>query len=895
MLMRATVVGVALCLSALGLAASPNVDASIRKSTNIPAQELGSALRAFEKDRNLQVIFVSEDVRNVRTQGASGELTPIEALTQILTGTGLTYRYLDEKTVTIIPVASAPSTDASGAVPASPSAQPPPATEGSKVPSDRFRVAQVGQETSGETSSVEKKKEKPSEKKADELEEVVVTGTHIQGNTNPTAPIIVIDRADIERSGYTTIGDVMRSLPQNFSSVSPVVTGNFNAPNNGTPDAETSPDLRGIGPSSTLTLVNGQRIPYAFGSNSSGDISWIPLDMVDRVEIVTDGASAIYGSDAVAGVVNFILKKSFDGLQTAASYGTATDGGGGATQASVLAGTHWSSGNVLAAYQYSNQDPVEPYQRSFTSTAPSPNYLIPKDSFNTGYLSLRQEIDPNISAFIQASYSNKTNSTYSSLSIVPFGQLQDTSTTQYSVSGGVDFNMDKWTGSLNGAAANQRINTSVFGYSTSNPADLSLQSIFDFKGSVESIELNTSGPLFDLGAVPIQAAFGGGSRHETVFSDTNHAREVSYVFGEVQIPVIPHTERLWLRRLDLNVSGRCEHYSVFGSECVPKIGATYSPVAGLYVRSTWGRSYRAPPLFDLFGPDSVVLAPFTDPHSPSGSSIVALLSGANPALRPETAQSWTAGFDYSPPMAEGLKISATYFNIDYTSRIYELPGSLNPLLNPADAPFVQRNPTPAQVQALVNAYGIAGNQTGQPYDPTTVNAIFDDIILNVSEQFISGFDFLLDYKHPIAIGNVDVFANAAYLHYTEKLVPLAPADTLSGTVFNPPTFRGRGGVTWNYSFWSTSLIVNYTGRETNNLGTGLSHVGSWTTVDATVIYSPTLRGWLKDIRVSAAVQNLLDKNPPFFDSGPYVQGLNYDPYNATPLGRFVTFKVSKKW
>jgi hypothetical protein len=106
--LRVAVVAALVSLSIAGSSAVADVEASIRKSTNIPAGELVPALKTLARERGFQVVFQSEVVGTIRTHGASGELTTAEALEQLLRGTGLTYRYVDEKTVTIIPLEQGP-------------------------------------------------------------------------------------------------------------------------------------------------------------------------------------------------------------------------------------------------------------------------------------------------------------------------------------------------------------------------------------------------------------------------------------------------------------------------------------------------------------------------------------------------------------------------------------------------------------------------------------------------------------------------------------------------------------------------------------------------------------------------------------------------------------------
>ena len=141
-------------------------------------------------------------------------------------------------------------------------------------------------------------------------EEVVVTGSRIERpEISSNVPVTVLDRADIERTGLSNLGDILRSTPLVQGSVP-----NSNTSNGG--DGTVKFSLRGIGTARTLILLNGRRLqPMGSGAASSPDLSAIPSAMVERVEVLKDGASAIYGSDAIAGVVNIITRDDFDGAE----------------------------------------------------------------------------------------------------------------------------------------------------------------------------------------------------------------------------------------------------------------------------------------------------------------------------------------------------------------------------------------------------------------------------------------------------------------------------------------------------------------------------------------------------------------------------------------------------
>jgi iron complex outermembrane recepter protein len=203
-------------------------------------------------------------------------------------------------------------------------------------------------------SQVEDKDE--SQQQSEELQEVVVTGTHIRG-FSPASPLIVLTSTDIANSGLSTSGEVLRNLPQSFAGGQQSTIGANGAgpwQNLSNFNNSDSANLRGFGSDSTLVLINGLRASVT-GFQGSVDISAIPLAAIDHIEIVTDGASALYGSDAVGGVVNFILKKDYSGADTSAEVGYPTDGGGVSQRYGQLLGTSWGSGSAILTYQYRDQ------------------------------------------------------------------------------------------------------------------------------------------------------------------------------------------------------------------------------------------------------------------------------------------------------------------------------------------------------------------------------------------------------------------------------------------------------------------------------------------------------------------------------------------------------------
>lgn len=197
---------------------------------------------------------------------------------------------------------------------------------------------------------------------ATSLDTVVVTGTNIRGATPAGNAVAVISREQLEQSGKATIGDFLRDLPANFAGgvgMSDNVQGGQDSSVAGSNmTGGQGVNLRGLGALSTLVLVNGRRVAAAGQYGDFVDISSIPTNAVSHMEVLLDGASAVYGSDAVGGVVNIILKRSDDGARTSVRLGSTSQGGGEQLQVGQTWGTHWDGGGMILGYEYNHQENV---------------------------------------------------------------------------------------------------------------------------------------------------------------------------------------------------------------------------------------------------------------------------------------------------------------------------------------------------------------------------------------------------------------------------------------------------------------------------------------------------------------------------------------------------------
>ena len=199
----------------------------------------------------------------------------------------------------------------------------------------------------------------PSAKKAQTLQTVVVTGSHIRRVDLETAsPVVTIDRAAIQASGKMTLGDLVQNLPA-------VTGGNTNPQvNNSGGAGSSSIGLRGLGPNRTLILVDGHRVV-------NSDPNSIPADMIERIDVLTTGASSVYGSDAVGGVVNFILRKNYQGAQFSTNVGESDHNDGAQIGYKFSFGQTSDKGSIMAGVDYNKQDGVQAGNRSFSKNSVS--------------------------------------------------------------------------------------------------------------------------------------------------------------------------------------------------------------------------------------------------------------------------------------------------------------------------------------------------------------------------------------------------------------------------------------------------------------------------------------------------------------------------------------------
>lgn len=320
-------VAVALALM-FGMACAVAHGQGATRHYQLPAGTLDQSLRALARSGNIQLLYPPELTAHRRAGPLEGDFTPADALAELLRGSGLEAQRVTADTFVLrLPAArTAPALPVGRALPA--------------VPLQNVPVP---------------------------LLPVEVTGTHLRRTEVETAsPLTVITRQQIERSGYQTLFELLRAQPGVRVNNAPVaMTDNALYQANGLSGATgaAAVDLHGLGATATLFLVDGQRMAgYGLAQGEFAlvnDLESIPLPLVERIEVLRDGASAIYGSDAMAGVVNIILRKQFQGVAVDANTGISSRGDAAQHRGTISAGTAFGhGGHVILGLDYLERSPL---------------------------------------------------------------------------------------------------------------------------------------------------------------------------------------------------------------------------------------------------------------------------------------------------------------------------------------------------------------------------------------------------------------------------------------------------------------------------------------------------------------------------------------------------------
>lgn len=293
--------------AALLLAATPACaqPATADREFDLPGGPLAPALMAFARQSGDQLLYPAELAAGRTGRPVRGRMASDAALGQLLDGTGLAFRETRPRVFVLY---------------------------------DPSRRADSDEEPTV-------------------VDDIIVTGTLLRGATDGPSPVVIVSRDDLDRRGHGTVADALADLPQNFGGSGNEAAIGAGADRNGSNATYASGvNLRGLGSDATLVLINGRRLAGSGSKGDFADISTIPASAVSRIDVLLDGASALYGADAVGGVVNVILRDDYDGAETRLRLGSSADGAVGDRQIGQTFGRRWSSGGVLAVYEFNERD-----------------------------------------------------------------------------------------------------------------------------------------------------------------------------------------------------------------------------------------------------------------------------------------------------------------------------------------------------------------------------------------------------------------------------------------------------------------------------------------------------------------------------------------------------------
>ncbi|NMN02936.1 MULTISPECIES: TonB-dependent receptor [unclassified Novosphingobium] len=841
-----------LLAASLWALAVPAAAQEARQELHLPAQSLGDALRALGSASRREIIFTPEVVAGKTSGPIDGAYTFREALDLLLAGSGLVIVERD----------------------------------GSVLVVGRSQAPQAVADHAGEAGAI------------------VVTGSRIRG-APPASPVITLSSTDIARAGQSDLGEAVRTLPQSFAGgqnpgVAPGAPGSNNNQN-----SASSINLRGLGPDATLTLLNGHRLAYGSFTQAI-DVNAIPLVAVERIEIVADGASAIYGSDAVGGVANIILRKDYDGVSTTARVGGATDGGDTQQQYSLVAGTKWNGGGLIATYDFEKDTAITARQRSFTQYMPGNTTLLPGLTRHSAVLSLHQALAPDLTFNIDGLYNWRRSATVLQ---VPGSSRYTTEPTNqsFSIAPSLTFAASpSLTFALSGVYGEDHTDTKQF---TITAAGAVSAYPYCYCNSVKSLEASAQGDLVDIPAGAIRFAAGAGyrdngylNRSVSLPAPIDAHQDSYYGFGEIYVPLVSPGQAITaIHRLSLSGALRYERYPGIDAVLTPKLGAIYAPSPDIDVKASWGKSFKAATLYQQYQPQYAFLYAATTLGGTGypADATVLLINGGNRALKPERATSWSVTATAHPRAVPGLQVEGSYFEIAYRDRVaqpFQGTDFYTALSGQTLARFVDPYPSAAEQAALIAAAPVPlYNYSGLAYEPSAVVASVYNAFFNVARQKIRGVDVTARYEADLGADEKLVFnGSASWLQSRQQLDPSLPVTELAGTIFNPPHWRGRAGATWTRRSLSASAFANYTGAVQDTRSSPSVRVASQTTFDLALVYRASPQGPIPGLGFALAVRNLFNDKPAYARAvADYY--VSYDSTNQSAIGRFISVSLTKDW
>lgn len=828
---------------------------------DLPAQELDVSLRQVASQASLQLYGAAEDINHLQAPKLQGQMPLQQAIDLLLDGTDLRAELVDNA-ILIRKISSA-----------------------KRIPS-----ADQNSDT------------------------IVVTGTHIR-QVPPNSLVISSSRESIKSTGAPDLGTFIRNIPQNFGGgQNPGIVGGGVQGGHANLNASSALNLRGLGPDATLTLINGHRVAYD-GAAQGVDISAIPLNAIERVEIIASGASALYGSDAVGGVANVILRKDYDGAEISARLEATTDGGGWGQRYDLVLGQTWSAGSILLAGNFNKSTAINAHQREYTRSLSPEATLVPSQKQYAFVLNTEYALSEDLRFQLDGQYSRRKSehaiAATNTNSPKVDGTIARPDAKTYSISPSLKWNISPdWQVSLGGTyGQSDTVSSSL----SASGGDVYGKTNVRYQHRLTLIEAKADGPLFQLPGGDVRLAIGGGSRATSfdakavsVISgrtiqtlDASPNQNILYGFGELSIPIFDEPNRWALvDLLRLSAAMRYERYSGLATVASPKFGVAYRPVSDVTILASWGKSFKVPTFYERFRGFQTILYPATNFGGTDPAQTALYIAGGNPGLRPERAKTWTSSIIFEPKAVSDLRLELGYFNIRYRNRVVRpIASSLGLFDNPLYQHLITFSPSASQIDDLVSGsiFGLE-NYTGQSFDPSQVAALIYANVQNSATYKAKGLDFNASYIwRPSVDDQINLRTSASYLHSQRELLAGQPYQPASGIVFMPPKWRVQAQASWIRDNVSLSASANFISSSLDNRRAPDVRIGSFLSVDLNaLVRSAAQSGPFRGTELGVSLLNIFNRAPSYVRTSSVTEA-NYDSTNHSAIGRQIAFTLTKEF
>lgn len=840
----------------------------------------------------------------------------------------------------------------------------------------------------------------------EEAQRVEVVGSHIKRtDLEGPSPVLTIDRDTIDKSGYNNLQQLLERIPAAGNGTFSTRGNNQDSTANGA----AAVSLRGLGADATLVLINGRRVAISsFAEDVTTnfvDINSIPVSAIERIEILKDGASAVYGSDAVAGVVNIVLRNNYVGTEVTMSYGNTTDTDADEKSFSALWGWGGDNGNATLIFDYFSNNSLMNADRGDLGTAnqtanggedfrssrgfpgsfvvdgvatvdPSCdpeniagavcvydygpwNVLIP-EAERTGLMFLgNRQIGSNIDLFTEISVQHNTsfaqgaptpldgdagltvpgdhpNSPFvgaTTIDILRFRTVDagarrfDIETDSLRAVLGLRGTLGTWdweTAIQKGRSESTQTGGRDQGWVRTDllQAEINAGRYNPFGGTYNSpdvinaittslvrqgvshltaFDAKFTGDLFDTENGAVAMATGIEYREEDAKDVPDDQFQRGLIFGTESVSAAASRDHWSLfaefsvplpANIELQLAGRYDDYSDFGTTTNPKVALRWAPTDALAVRASWGTGFRAPSLAQIgLGPSQVsqffidTIGCADNPAYCASTDYTIVFSG-NPDLDPEESETFNIGAAWN--ITDRFSVTLDYWDIVQENKIDEAPFGI-------------------VYQLFCNDQNSTVCVRNDPLPGDTLGALsrINNSFFNIAEQSATGIDLSLAYGFDVADGSVKLSFDYTRLLDFERVEPELQADDsiinvsheLTGE-YEYPEDRFVLTGDWSAGNFGAYASINYVGAfedkpDADFDGTLDYDQNSTRKVDAFVTLNLQARymGFSNTV-LMVGLDNALDEEPPFAIGDGDGDLYGYVQSQHNPRGQFVYGKVT---